>query len=187
MVTLMGITGLSYPRILLCAGLPIAAVMWIGTYFVALKVQKDTQGKEDFGEEGAQAEDYIPSPETKRATTTFLSVMALMGVYGIYAKGGASFAILVMIGAALATGLGSKLPVGKIFDAIMEVCGKLFWLYFMFLMFSPFLNFVTASGAFDALVSLINPYLTSGCKFGFTLITTLIVSSASAALQWRRR
>jgi H+/gluconate symporter-like permease len=185
MVTLMGITGLSYPRILLCAGLPIAAVMWIGTYFVALKVQKDTQGKEDFGEEGAQAEDYIPSPETKRATTTFLSVMALMVVYGIYAKGGASFAILVMIVAALATGLASKLPVGKIFDAIMEGCGKLFWLYFMFLMFSPFLNFVTASGAFDALVSLINPYLTSGGKFGFTLITTLIgifgISGAAVA------
>ena len=56
MVTLMGITGLSYPRILLCAGLPIALIMWIGTYWIALRVQKQTQGKEDFGEEAVNAD-----------------------------------------------------------------------------------------------------------------------------------
>ena len=65
MVTLMGITGLSYPRLLLCAGLPVSIVMWIGTYFIANKVQKETEGKEDFGPDVEMPSDNFevaPSP-----------------------------------------------------------------------------------------------------------------------------
>lgn len=86
MVTLMGITGLSYPRILLCAGLPIALIMWIGTYWIALRVQKQTQGKEDFGEEAVNADtvSFAPDAKTKRATASatiaFALVMAAMVV-----------------------------------------------------------------------------------------------------------
>ncbi|HWP51531.1 MAG TPA: Na+/H+ antiporter NhaC family protein [Clostridia bacterium] len=175
MVTMMGITGLSYPQILLCAGLPIAVVMWIGTYFIALKVQKETEGKEDFGSENLAFDpNYTPDLATKNATTAFLISMALLVIYGIIAKGGASFVILVMIIAALVTGLAGKMSAGAIFDAIMEGCGKLFWLFFMFLLFNPFLNFVTASGAFDALVGMVQPYISVGGKAGFAMITTLI-------------
>ena len=175
MVTLMGITGLSYVQVLLCAGLPIAVVMWIGTYFIACKVQKESEGTEDFGEnQEALAADYTPDAKTQRATIAFIGVMAAMVVWGIATAGGASFVILVMIVASLVTGLVAKMKAGEIFDAIMEGCGKLFWLFFMFLLFNPFLNFVTASGGFDALVTLVEPYITSGGKLGFSLITALI-------------
>lgn len=177
MVTLMGITGLSYPRILLCAGLPIAVVMWIGTYLVALRVQKQTAGTEDFGEEGsaaAGAQEVRPTKATAAATAAFIAVMLAMVVWGIATKGGASFVILVMVIAALVTGMVGGLSAGQVFDSIMEGCGRLFWLFFMFLLFAPFLNFVTQSGAFDALVTLVEPYITSGGKLGFSLIVTLI-------------
>ena len=177
MVTLMGITGLSYPRILLCAGLPVAVVMWIGTYLVALRVQKQTAGTEDFGEEGsasAGAQEVRPTKATAAATAAFIAVMLAMVVWGIATKGGASFVILVMVIAALVTGMVGGLSAGQVFDAIMEGCGRLFWLFFMFLLFAPFLNFVTESGAFDALVTLVEPYITSGGKLGFSLIVTLI-------------
>lgn len=180
MVTLMGITGLSYPRILLCAGLPIALIMWIGTYWIALRVQKQTQGKEDFGEEAVNADtvSFAPDAKTKRATASatiaFALVMAAMVVWGICSKGGASFVILVMIVASLVTGLIGGMSAGQVFDAMMEGCGKLFWLFFMFLLFNPFLNFVTESGGFDALVTLVEPYISIGGKAGFAVIVTLI-------------
>ena len=131
MVTLMGITGLSYPRLLLCAGLPVSIVMWIGTYFIANKVQKETEGKEDFGPDVEMPSDnFEVDAITKRATAVFVATMAVMVVYGIITKGGASFVILVMIVAAILTGLAAKMPAGEIFDNIVEGCGKLMWLFF---------------------------------------------------------
>lgn len=179
MVTLMGITGLSYPRILLCAGLPIAIVMWIGTYFIAVKVQRETQGKENFDTEAVQSETLAQPDEkakkaTAAATIAFAAIMAVMVVWGITSKGGASFVILVMITASLVTGLVGGLSAGQVFDAMMEGCGKLFWLFFMFVLFDPFLNFVTQSGGFDALVSLVEPYIGVGGKAGFAVIVSLI-------------
>lgn len=65
MVTLMSITGLSYPRLLLCAGLPVSIVMWVGTFLIANKVQKETQGTENFGPDGeAAAENFQMDPAT---------------------------------------------------------------------------------------------------------------------------
>ncbi|MBC8575901.1 citrate transporter [Oscillospiraceae bacterium BX1] len=175
MVTLMGITGLSYPRLLLCAGLPVSIVMWIGTYLIANKVQKETEGKEDFGPDVEMPSDnFEVDAITKRATAVFVATMAVMVVYGIITKGGASFVILVMIVAAILTGLAAKMPAGEIFDNIVEGCGKLMWLFFMFLMFNPFLNFVTASGAFDAMLKLMEPLIGSSGKVGFTLLTVLV-------------
>lgn len=100
--------------------------------------------------------------------------MAVMVVYGIITKGGASFVILVMLVAAILTGLVAKMSAGEIFDSIIEGCGKLMWLFFMFLMFNPFLNFVTASGAFDAMLELMEPLIGSTGKLGFTLLTVLV-------------
>lgn len=144
---------------------------------MALRVQKQTAGTEDFGEEGsasAGAQEVRPTKATAAATAAFIAVMLAMVVWGIATKGGASFVILVMVIAALVTGMVGGLSAGQVFDAIMEGCGRLFWLFFMFLLFAPFLNFVTESGAFDALVTLVEPYITSGGKLGFSLIVTLI-------------
>ena len=164
MVTLMSITGLSYPRLLLCAGLPVSIVMWVGTFLIANKVQKETQGPENFQMD----------PATRRATIAFAVTMALMVIYGIATNGGASFVILVMIVAAIITGLFARMPVGTIFDSMMEGCGKMMWLFFMFLIFNPFLNFVTQSGAFDALLQLLEPLIGPTGKVGFTLLTVLV-------------
>ena len=179
MVTLMGITGLSYPRLLLCAGLPIAVVMWVGTYIIALRVQKQTQGTEDFGDTSEEkpavtGERLKPAQNSSSATLAFALVMIAMVVWGIATAGGASFVILVMIIASLVTGLVGRLSPGQVFDAIMEGCGKMFWLFFMFLLFDPFLNFVTNSGGFDALVDLVEPYISVGGTVGFALIVALI-------------
>ena len=179
MVTLMQITGLSYPRALLCAGLPVAVVMWIGTYIMAVRIQKQTQGKEHFEDEAVE-QPAIPdapvqiSKATVSATLAFALVMLAMVVWGIATNGGAAFVILVMIAAWLITGVVGGMSPGKVIDAMMEGCGKMFWIFFMFLLFNPFLNFVTESGGFDALVDLVEPYITVGGVVGFAIIVTFI-------------
>ena len=174
MVTLMGISGLSYPQVLLCAGIPISLIMWLGVYFVALSIQKHNDGSEIFEGVTAVNAEYKPAPATQRATVAFLITMALLVVYGIWTKGGASFVILVMLTASIVTGVAGGLSLGATFDAIMEGCGKLFWLYFMFLLFNPFLDFVVKSGAFAALVEMLKPYIASSGKLGFSLLTAFV-------------
>lgn len=175
----MQITGLSYPRALLCAGLPVAVVMWIGTYIMAVRIQKQTQGKEHFEDEAVE-QPAIPdapvqiSKATVSATLAFALVMLAMVVWGIATNGGAAFVILVMIAASLITGVVGGMSPGKVIDAMMEGCGKMFWIFFMFLLFNPFLNFVTESGGFDALVDLVEPYITVGGVVGFAIIVTFI-------------
>ncbi len=178
MVTLMQITGLSYLRVLTCAGLPVAAVMWIGTYFIALRIQMQSQGKERFEDQGESAgvpsDQFQASKATASATKAFAAVMIAMVVWGIIAGGGASFVILVMIVASIVTGVVGGLSLSMVFDAMMEGCGRMFWMFFMFLLFDPFLNFVTESGGFDALVAIVEPYISFGGLVGFSIITALI-------------
>lgn len=175
MVTLMGITGLTYPRLLMTCGLPVSIVMWIGTYIIAQKVQKETAGVEQFDTDGfSVTDDFEIDQTTKNASLVFILTMLIMVIFGIVTKGGASFVILVMILASLTTGIAAKMPVGKIFDNIMAGCGKMMWLFFMFVMFDPFLKFVADSGAFTAMLDLLQPMIDSVGRLGFTLLTVLV-------------
>lgn len=175
MVTLMGITGLTYTQILFTAGLPLSLVMWIVTYFVAKRVQKSTFGVYSYNKDDLVIkDDYKPSPETQRGTIAFLSCMAVLVAYGIMKKGGASYAIMVMLVTSLVTGLVGGLSLGKVFDSIMEGCGRLIWLFFIFLLFDPFLGFVDQSGAFTALGELLKPYMETSGKLGFNVFSSLV-------------
>ncbi|MDR3230320.1 MAG: hypothetical protein LBT65_02685 [Synergistaceae bacterium] len=175
MVTLMEITGLSYPQVLFTAGLPVAILMWIITFFMARRIQKSTMGLYSYsGDVGLPPETYQPSPKTVRATWTFLGVLALLVVYGIFRKGGASYAIVVMLGTGIFTGLAGGLSLGEICDGMMEGCGRLVWLFVLFVFFDPFLAFVEKSGAFNALVDYLSPYIATAGKTGFALFSALV-------------
>lgn len=175
MVTLMGITGLTYTQILFSAGIPLSLVMWLVTFFVAKRVQKSTFGVYSYSKDQLVIkENYQPSGATSRGTWAFLGCMALLVGYGILHKGGASYAVMVMLITSLVTGLAGGLSLGKIFDSIMEGCGKLIWLFFIFLLFDPFLGFVEQSGAFAALGKLLEPYMKTSGKLGFTVFSSLV-------------
>lgn len=175
MVTLMGITGLSYTQILLSAGIPLSAVMWVVTFIVAKRVQKKTLGVYSYNRDQFEIkEDYKPTKETQRGTIAFLTSMALLVGYGIFHKGGASYAIMVMLISALVTGVAGGLSLGKVFDSLMEGAGKLIWLFFIFLLFDPFLSFVDKSGAFAALGELLRPYMETSGKLGFSVFSSMV-------------
>lgn len=175
MVTFMKLTGLSYGDVLLYAGLPVAVVMWIVTYFIALNVQKKTKGIYSFPAEDVEArKDYHPDPATSRATAVFLLSMLLLLVYGITFKQGASFAIFIMIVVSVCTGLAAKLSIYDIADAFIGGMAKMMWMFMMFVLFDPFLNFVNESGAFNALFEILQPIINDGGKTIFAFAASVI-------------
>lgn len=175
MVTLMELTGLSYLSILLYAGLPVSVVMWAITYFIARRVQRQTAGKFSFAlPEKEVGKVYTASPETKRATIAFLLTFLGLIVYGVAVKGGASYAVFIMITVAIVTGLAAGMKMGDLVNTFFEGMSKLIWLFFMFILFEPFLMFVEQSGAFEALFNLLQPLISSSGQVIFSLVTALI-------------
>lgn len=175
MVTFLKLTGLSYGQVLLYAGLPVAVVMWIVTYFVALHVQKKTKGIYSFSaEDAAKQENYVASPETMRATVTFLITILALLAYGIIFKQGAAYAIFIMIVVSVCTGLAGKLSIHDITDTYVTGMSKMMWMFMMFVMFDPFLNFVEQSGAFKALFEMLEPMLQDGGRVIFSLAASVI-------------
>lgn len=175
MVTFMKLTGLSYADVLLYAGLPVAVIMWIVTYFMALNVQKKTKGIYAFPAEDVEnRKDYRPDEGTKRATVVFLVSMLLLLAYGIAFKQGASFAIFIMIVVSVCTGLAARLSIYDIADAFISGMSKMMWMFMMFVLFDPFLNFVNQSGAFDALFKILQPIINDGGKTIFAFAASVI-------------
>lgn len=175
MVTFIKLTGLSYGQVLLFAGLPVAVIMWIVTYFMALHVQKKTKGIFAFGPEDIAAQEhYVPTSNTVNATWAFLiSILSLLA-YGVVFKQGAAYAIFIMMVVSVCTGLAARLPIYDIADAFVAGMSKMMWMFMMFLLFEPFLNFVQQSGAFKELFEMLKPMLQDSGKAIFAFAASAI-------------
>lgn len=175
MVTIMELTGLTYPQVLLRASLPVCIPLWIITYFNAKRVQKATLGVTDYPEGTALSVDnYQAAPEAKRATLFFSAAMLLVVAYGIIFKLGVAHAITVITVAVLATGFGARFKADKTINLFMKGCAQYFWIFMLFILMDPFLNFIQKSGAFDALVEIGTPLIEGGGKVGLAMLASLI-------------
>lgn len=177
-VTTMGLTKISYLDYLLLTGIPVSVLVWIVTYLVAVRVQRDTAGKysyssEDIGMSGSDPSDFV-NPKTKRAFTLFaLAMLALVG-YGIATKAGAAFVITVMLVVAFLTGWGAGFTPVQTLGALVKGGSRLYWIFFMFILYEPLLGFITKSGAFDWLTKWMTPYLQGAGKGVFLIASTLV-------------
>lgn len=175
-VAIMGFAGVTYPELLLNVGLPIAVIMWVITFFVAQWVQKRTYGKYMYTKEDVAAvndKDWKPDANTKRATIVFLITMAILVTYGIVIKGGSTFAVAVMLISAVITGVAGRMSFNEIFDSISHGASRLMWLFFLFVLFNPFIEFVSATGAFTALANMLQPLIEKSGPVGFVVLSTL--------------
>jgi H+/gluconate symporter-like permease len=186
-VTMMELTGMPYHMVMLTAGLPMAAVIWVSTFIMANKNQKKAVAAGEAGYEGevSDLDNYQATPEVRRSTWAFVISMIGLAVFGIIIRGGASFAIIVMITASIIVGFVSKMKLGEIFESFCEGCGKFFWIFFMMVLFDPFLNFIIASGGFDALVEFVSPFIMglgrTGAIFATTVISIFGIQGAAVA------
>lgn len=130
-LTVMGLTGLSYPEYLLKVSLPLSVIIWIVSYVMANRLQERGKGTEAFGSEDlADIDEFVPNADIMRGTAVFLLTMALLIINGI--------------------------------------------LFFMFLLYNPFLDFVAQAGAFEAVVTYMRPLVDAGGNVAFTLLAALI-------------
>lgn len=172
-VTIMELTHVSYSTYVLGVGLPVAAICWVITYFMALRIQKKTKGVYAYTDVEEVGDEYVATKESRRATTVFFLCMAILIGYGIFLQKGSSYAIMVISVTAVLTGIAGGLSLNKVFDEIISGAAKLMWLFLMFVLFTPFIDFITNAGAFDALVDLMSPMFKSNSALSFTAVTTL--------------
>lgn len=173
-VTIMGLTGISYGKYLMTAGIPLAIIVWGSTFFVACRTQKLTENNVSYSESDSIASDFVVTPKIKRATYTFILTMAFMLVYGIIAHSGASYAIVVMLTAAMATGIAAGLSLTESLSTMVKGSSKMYWMFFMFILFDPFLNYVAKSGAFEAIAAYMQPLIDTGGEVAFLMISAVI-------------
>jgi len=173
-VTVLGLTGVSYGAYLLAGGIPLAIILWVCTFFVAKRVQKKTETVTPYSDEDRVSEKFEVTGRVKAATAVFVIGMVLLLGYGIWQGVGASYAIPVMLIMSFAVGLTSGMKPAEILQAIIAGCARLFPLYLLFVLFDPLMRFITESGAFVALAELLQPIIDMGGQIGFMFVTTVI-------------
>lgn len=173
-VTIMGLTGLSYGEYLMTAGIPLAVIVWGSTFFMACRTQRKTEGKEAYDESENNDVSFTPDARCNRATLAFILVMGVMLGYGLVGGAGASYASLVMMVASIVVGLVGGLSFQDSLSAMIQGGAKMFWMFFMFVLFEPFLNYVSASGAFDAVCELMQPLIDVGGEVVFLMLSAAV-------------
>ena len=173
-VTITGLTGIGYAEFLKTAGIPLAIIVWGTTFVMACRTQKKTQSKEAYSEADKETEVFKPDAKCKRATIAFLISMAIMITYGLIIKAGAAYAIIVMMAVSVVVGLVGGYSFKESLSTMVQGGSKMFWMVFMFVLFDPFLNYVSASGAFTALAELMQPLIDKGGEVAFLMLSSAI-------------
>lgn len=183
-VTTMALAKISYFDYLIWTGLPVSILVWIATIYIARHVQKKTLGKYSYGPEdivttdnGAKNPDGTPefvNAKTKRAFMVFALSMVLLVAYGIATKAGAAFVITVMLIIGFLTGKAAGLTFEASLKAIVHGGSRMYWIFFMFILYEPLLGFIGKSGAFAWLTQWLTPYLMQAGKGLFLFISTMV-------------
>lgn len=183
-LTTMALAKISYVDYLIWTGLPVSIIVWLVTIFIGRRVQKQTVGKYSYGPEdmvtsdsALQNADGTPefvNAKTKRAFSVFALLMILLVAFGIATKAGAAFVITVMLIIGLFTGKAAGLSFEESLKAIVTGGSRMYWIFFMFILYEPLLGFIGKSGAFTWLTEWLTPYLMESGKGLFLFISTIV-------------
>lgn len=175
-VTIMGLTGISYGQYLSNIGIPLFILLWGCTLFNAWRMEKNKEKLKlaKYREEDELESEFVPSKKANSATIAFLVTMLGLLVYGIIAKAGASHAIFVMLVSSIITGVVGGLGFKGAIQAMLEGASRMFYMFFMFIMFELMLNYVSGSGAFEAVTSYMQPLINIGGEFAFLMLSAAI-------------
>ncbi len=183
-VALLGVTGLSYPRMLLFASIPIALVTLTVSWIMANRFQKQYKD-EVFIDEGEQQQ-FVADKRQNVNTLFFIIAFIACVVYGLMMHAATSYVVFVMLFLSVGTGLVGGLKLSKIFDSILLGMQKNLHLFFIFLLLDPFLNLVQSAGGFKALMDLFVPLEKFGGKPMIAFLTGVTgafgMPAASAAV-----
>jgi gluconate:H+ symporter, GntP family len=185
MVTLMELTGLSYTQILISASIPLAVVVWAATFFFSKKILSKTLLEQAYTAEDIidinKNDDGLLEEEKKRkekiskqATLAFLITLLGLIVYGVIIEGGSTFAIMIILLTSITTALAGRLSLNEMVETFFEGAKPLVWLFFQFVLFTPFIYYIEKLGGFEALANLLMPLVESGGKTALLNMITIL-------------
>ena len=103
------------------------------------RIQKQTKDKNAYDKSlGADIDKFIPTKESLKATKLFIALFFLAIIYGIIAKAGTNFVIVIMLILSLATGYAGGLKTDKIFKLIVKISISFPLSFSFFFCFLPF-------------------------------------------------
>lgn len=157
-VTITGAAKISYFDYLLKAGLPVALVTIVTGFFMARWIQKRVDSEYSAADAGGDTETG-DSGNARRSAAVFVGVLLAMTVFGIVAKAGYSYALVVMVVTAALTGIaGGKSP-KQTLEAIYAGAGRFIWLFILFWLLDPLLTLIGKTGTYDAVFNALKPIL----------------------------
>lgn len=178
MITFMEVTGLSYLQVVLYAGLPLSVIMWLVTFIYVKKTLPKTIELYPYSEqdiidsESAQTKNNLKV--VNQATIAFLLTLFSLIIYGVVIKGGATFAIIVIVVTAIVTGMVGRLSLNEITETFFEGAKPLIWLFFQFVLFTPFIHYINELGGFEALKNLLMPLIEKGGDLTLIALSSII-------------
>jgi hypothetical protein len=162
-ITLLGLTKISYGEMLLYVSGPVAVITLVVTWFVIQRVQRKTRDTTPY-EIQNEVHRFEPTPLSRRATAAFVCAFLAAVVYGITVKAPTSFVIIIMLGLSLVTGFMGGLKPGEILKLVVRGMAGNVGLFLLFLLLDPFIIFVEKAGGFEALTTLLKPLMEFGGK-----------------------
>ena len=183
-VTLLGLTKIGYGQMLLYVAGPIALITFTVTWINLQRIQRRMKDKTPY-ESMPEVKQFVPTPQSKRATGAFALLFLAAVIYGIIMQAATSFVIVVMIGLAFITGLVGGLKFDAILKLVVKGMAGNVGLFLLFLFLEPFINFVEQAGGFKALTVVMKPLIDIGGKAAIVIMGGLIgafgISGATVA------
>ncbi len=162
-ITLLGLTGISYGEMLLYVAGPVALITLLVTWVMIQRIQRRTRESHAYDPPEA-LERFTPTSRSRRATAVFAAAFLAAVVYGILVKAPTSFVIVIMLGLSLITGLVGGLSFEEILRLVAKGMAGNVGLFLLFLLLDPFIRFVEQAGGFAALGTLLKPMMALGGK-----------------------
>jgi uncharacterized ion transporter superfamily protein YfcC len=172
----MEVTGLSYGQLMLWAVIPFSAV-WLGsTVFAVSKIQKKLKGKEvyEITEDMLDINKIVVTKEEKRTTILFLIAFILLVAYGVIAKMGTNYAILVMLILSLVIIISSRIGIDEALSVFTEGASKMTGMFLIFIFFEVMFVLINIGGGFDALGELLTGLVAGSGKAAVVILASLV-------------
>ena len=162
-ITLLGLTKISYLDMLLYVSGPVALVTLSVTWLMLQRIQRRTRGSHGYPP-SPEAERFAPTARSNRATAVFALGFLAAVLWGIVSHAPTSFVIVIMLGLSLVTGITGGLSFEAVLQLVIKGMAGNVGLFLLFLLLDPFISFVEQAGGFAALAHLLKPGMELGGK-----------------------
>ncbi len=175
-IATMGVTGLSYGKLMLWAVIPFSLV-WLGaTWFAVLRIQKKYKGKEEYQltDDMVDINSIVISKEEKLSTLLFVIGFIALVAYGIITKQGTAYAIIVMLILSAIIALTSKMGIDEAVEEFVSGASKMTNMFLVFIFFEAMFMLIGLGGGFEALGNLLTKLVSGGGRAIVVIIASLV-------------